>query len=275
MLIVNDVVKVFIWTPHVQIFNIFVPLFCIAVCIAIIERPQRTLRQVFVGSLGLGALALVYFSFVIVVPAGVLAFIVGERLARRRVSVRYLLSRSAMAVLGFCCPIVLWGLFVYWRTGRVFYSHEVTQYRQFVWIVDAMREGAGVLVHRFASFVSTHAQSIRRVALVPVLILLALVLARFSSWKGRGDPFISSSWNSVVIASGITAGATLLFFGLLGFYSDRLTSNIVPTILVAAVPFGSEWWGPSLNARRGFAVLCTAGAIAWLVYEVVKPGPYL
>jgi hypothetical protein len=276
LLIVNDVVKVYIWTPHLQIFNVFVPLFCIAVCIAIIERPQRTLRQVFGWSLGLGVLALAYFSFVIVVPAGMIAFIVGERLATRRVSVRYLLSRAAMMVLGFCCPVVLWGLFVYWKTGRVPYSHEVTQYRQFVWIVDAMREGAGVLAHRLALFASIYAQSIRRVALVPALILLALVLARFFSWKGRGDPFISSSWNSLVIASGITAAAVLLFFGLLGFYADRLTWNIVPTSLVAAVPFGSEWWARlSLTARKWLRVLWIAGAIAWLAFEVIKPGPYL
>jgi hypothetical protein len=276
MLVVNDVVKVFIWTPHVQIFNILVPLFCIAVCMAIIERPQRTLRQVFGVSLGLGVLALAYFSFAIVVPAGVIAFFVGERLAARQVSVRYFLSRLAMLVLGFCCPIVLWGLFVYWKTGRVPYSHEVTQYRQFVWMVDAMRDGAGVLVRRLASFVSTYAQSLRRVALVPVLILLALVLARFFSWKGRGDPFISSSWNSLMIASGITAVAVLLFFGLLGFYADRLTWSIVPPSLVAAVPFGSESWARlSLTARKWLGVLWIAGAIAWLVFEVLKPGPYL
>jgi hypothetical protein len=276
VLVVNDVVKVYFWTPHTQIFNILVPLICLAACVSILEQPQRSFREVFCWSLGLGVLVLAYGSFLMILPAAVLAFYAGPRLSGASVSGWYVLSRSVALVLGFCFPTSLWILFVHWKTGKLLYSHEITQYHQFVWMVDALRAGGPIeLVHRLASFVRIYADATLRVAITPILLLLASVLIGFFSWIGKRDGFISTDWNSVLIAAGITAVVTLLFFGLLGFYADRLAWNIVPTLLVVGAAFGSESSSRvTLPWRRWGEVLWIAVGIAWLLYEVVKPGPY-
>lgn len=262
-LVVNDVTKIFFWTPHVQIYNLFIPCLTMWLVCRGMQRhaPMRAQHAVALGfALGLGLL--VYGAFLI--PLACAAAV--EILRHRRVLPAVLISVVSLATYG------VWVGFVLALTGS-FYSHEVERYRQFVWMFDCAAIGpaacAPIVAHNLWTFLNTSAP----VLLVPLALLFGLRVAR-SVWATAGT-VSETLTRSVVVAIRATFCVTAVFLALMGFYAQRLTWLLVPPLLLEMAlelrawrlstdPAG--WW--RFNWITLWACLLYVGTL------LVREGPY-
>ncbi len=121
----------FLWSPHTQLFNIFVPVFAIAAA-AWTLRSGLTRRLAIAFGLIIGIGITMYPIFPIA-----LALIVMMALLRPwREMALNLAILAALSVV----PYLAWYVFVRLKTGD-FYSHEIHGYNQVAWLFDAWREG--------------------------------------------------------------------------------------------------------------------------------------
>jgi hypothetical protein len=234
-LIANDVTKVFLWTPHQQMFSIFTPLFVVYVTYLLAVREYRPLGRYAVwpvaGALG-GLLLLVYGNFIVALPLLLLACI--ARLRKERVSTPITMGVATTTVLMFVLPTIAWIWYVRTVTGS-YYSHEVEKYRQVVWIVDAWREGLLALLEAAARRSVRYGRTFLSVEILPFLVAAAGLLA----WRVTGGTFeitqqVRDLRKGTFSLPALAAVAFVVFFLLLwirGFYGTRLTFTLVPLVL--------------------------------------------
>lgn len=266
ILLLNLVTKEGFWTPHLQMFNVFVPVLTLSLLVWIDSREKAvsTAEAAAVcAALGVGALA--YGAFII--PAAA-------------VSLRLLLSRGRRwrvpkaFVLGavFFLPMLAWVTFVKARTGS-FYSHEVVAYRELVWIADTTREGAGAFVAALGKNLAAYGASLARVLLFPLALLALLWSAVYAAGAARS---LDERERRVARASLAYLVVSVPFFALMGYYAPRLTWTVVPAIL----PFYAFAVARLLEAPRARARRLTTAAVATFVvcYGVVwvaRFGPFM
>jgi hypothetical protein len=260
---VNDVTKIFFWTPHVQIYNLFIPCLTMWLVCRGMQRhtPMRAQHAMALGfALGLGLL--VYGAFLI--PVACTAAI--ELLRHRRVLSAVLISGVSLATYG------VWVAFVLALTGS-FYNHEAEQYRQFVWMLDCAAIGpascAPIVAHNLRTFFNTSAP----VLLAPIALLFGLRVSR-SVWATAAT-VSETLTRPVVVAIRVTLFVTAVFLALMGFYAQRLTWLLVPPLLLemalelrawrlATDPAG--WWR--------FNWITLGACLLYVGTLLVREGPY-
>jgi hypothetical protein len=167
----NDVTKLFFWTPHTQIFNLLVPCMSVYLTFRLLQREKPLKpRAAFGWGLVLGLGLLIYGSFAVIV----LCVSAIQLLVYRRP------GPTLLVIIGALLPYVCWAAFVYSLSGS-FYNHEVTRFRQFVWIIDCARQGIAtclpVATNHLQAFVNTAAP----VVAVPAVLAFVCRLARHAS----------------------------------------------------------------------------------------------
>lgn len=273
MIVVNQVTKAFFWTPHLQIFNVFIPIVSFALFQRLLDRghPLSWWRTGLVG-LGVGISFLAYGAFA-VTAAGAAVCIMAAR--PRSASAKELSTRAARAgllLLTFLAPTAAWTSFVVYRTGS-FYSHEIEHYRQFVWITDSLRTGGflallGDLATKSGQFVDT-----LRVVL-PLSLLMATVLAGFLYVRGGLREAVRGN-QALLVAIAVYVLIDVLFFWLMGYYASRLTWTVVPAIaLLLALELQALDRTASDNGRRVLRGASVAATVLYVAYWYVRPGPW-
>jgi hypothetical protein len=267
-LLANEVTKPGFWTPHLQMFNLLIPLVTLNLLVWL--RPRLTeLRARHFAALGLalGVGALAYGAFAVAAAAAALCIVLQRGPGTR------LVSRSLHAVLvlaAFSVPTILWVTFVKARTGS-FYHHETAQYRQFLWLVDAARQGAGTLGEALAQNLSVYLTTLVLVLTLPVLLLGVLWAA--VRVLGAATP-LTARERAVVLAEALYMAVSIPFYALMGFYARRLTWTLIPALLPF---FAFAVVRLRCSARPGIRVGATAAVIAlavgWYVYWVVWGDP--
>lgn len=273
LLLANDVVKVFFWTPHTQFFNLVVPLGCVLICQELLRYPCR--RTVSVGCFGLvtGVLSLAYGSFAIWVLGGVAALALSLGVAQPRLAFRGFMQRSGALAVGFAIPPLAWVAICKLVAGS-YYNHEIGSYHQFVWVLEAVHLGWRQFSLSLTSKLIEFLIVLWPVSRFPVLLLGAVAIIGLASRAPLHQ--IVGERSSTFAAIAVTTGACLLFFYLMGFYQERLGLNVQVPLLLAATVLAIG------IAERGEArlPLPIAGMAAWalavvrLVYEVAKSGPW-
>ena len=125
----NDVTKMFFWTPHVQIYNLFLGCLTVFLVFRLIERSQPPgVREVIGLALAIGIGVLIYGAFLIPLMCVSLILLVWYRRP---------LTAALFAIVG--APAVCRLGSHAARDDRPFYSHEVAAFRQFVWIADCAK----------------------------------------------------------------------------------------------------------------------------------------
>ena len=262
----NQVVKVFFWNAHTQMFNVLVPVLAIGWCADALAGTVSGRRQS--GRMLLsGVMMLAYGSFLIAAVASA----AGEaiRSARQRAPLARVLARLAACAALVAAGPVLWFTGVRLATGRA-YSREAERYHEFVWVSEAIRD------HRLGRSAVENAGKF--LASIPAevgigfcVLAVLLLVARFGAPPGR-------EWSREAIvlaeASLVALGLAGAFFAFMGFYAIRLTWNLFPPILVlVAIAVGEACGSGSLSRRAaawGSAGLAAGNAIFW----VVHPGPW-
>jgi hypothetical protein len=254
LLLADDFVKTFFWTPHTEMLNLVVPLGGILVSRSLLREPARDVR--FFALLGalIGLLTLAYGSFLIWAPIAVTS------LALRR-QWSGIGRRVIVLVVAMLVPIVAW-VATCLATAGSYYSPEVSDFRQFVWILDAIHQGN--LAHAFTHNINRYALRLRQVALLPAALALGAAVAGLCAgirWSTLGE-----QRRQTLVATGITTTFVVLFYGLQGYYQPRLAWTIVPPLVVV---FGILM---SAIAERSTGSLRTAATVATVCVAAVAFG---
>lgn len=267
VLLANTVTRGFFWTPHLQMFNVFVPVLSLWLFWWMQPRLGELgwARTAGIG-VALGVCALAYGAFVVTAAGAALLLLArGGSLARRA-------ARAGALLAAFALPIVAWMAFVVSRTGS-FYSHEVARYRQFVWMADAAAHGPEAFAAALAHNLGQYAQVLGRVAAFPALVIAALVLAAHllgGSRRGGAGEHARRAGVAVLVYLLVSVP----FFALMGFYANRLAWTVVPALLVM-MAMETESLRQALG-RRGPLVTAAAAVLALChtAFWVMRVGPF-
>ena len=230
-LVFNDVVKGFFWSAHTQMWNVLMPLICMALSYSFLRNPVRSWSFMMALGLLLGFGFLVYGSLVVCTVAVIVAIGVGLRLNRERTSLTSLFAKLLLFLFVFSAPTFLWITIVN-RTVGFFFSPEAEIFRQFVWLWDGWLEGGIGGIRRYAQTFFLQFSFHLANVLWPALLLLVIVLLIRKINPAELRQTINER-SLTLGAAGITFAVCLGFFGLMGFYRNRLAFNIVMPALVA------------------------------------------
>jgi hypothetical protein len=248
LLTANVVTKMFLWSPHTQLFNIFVPVFAIVAAVSILQS-GLTRRQAIVFGLIIGVGMTVYPVF----PIALALIVLAALLRRSRDTAANLAVLLAYSVV----PYLIWYSFVRLKTGD-FYSHEIHGYNQVGWIIDAWRDG--VLPRRFAKQLWW---MIKGVADWNFAVLAALAIAGWLALrvKDKMEPVGRSALASLGALSSIVVVAGLLLFAIIGLAEPRTAYIMVPPFIVFAAALfaaSSQLIRPPILALATLALLAVA-----------------
>jgi len=267
----NDVTKAFFWTPHLQMFNLFVPCLTLwlGAWILLRGRPLRPVEAVVLGlALGLGLL--MYGALMITVASVALAAFVGYRR----------LLEPILLLVAFVLPFAMWYVIVLRATGE-FYSHEIAAYRQFVWLIDCARlpaaECSAAVRGAATMFVAAYGPAVG----MPLLLLgLCRLVSRLITPRAATDADEAELARRVRVRAVTTSVACYLavatpFLALMGFYAERLGWLLVPAILaLIALELSECRRAAAPLVRRGLALGVAVVAIVYIGVLVLTAGPY-
>ncbi len=131
----------------------------------------------------------------------------------------------AVSLLLFAAPTLLYGALIK-ATGLAAYNHEITHYRQFIWMLDELKAGhGGDIPHHLAFGLVTTLRQALLGFLAPYIVMGALILRR-----NRSNFALPALYGRHI---GVYTLAGLAFWTLSGFYMTRLTLTLFPLPLFA------------------------------------------
>jgi len=262
-LVANDVVKERFWSPHTQMLNILAPVVSMVLCRGVLTTRRSLTRHVLGSGLLAGALPLFYGIFFAVLPAMLLAVIWRTRDARA-------LAPALALVLAFAAPTVAWALVLRWN-GGVFYSVEMTEFRQFVWIVDAATAGSAMLAARVRTSVTPLLASLGPALWFPVTLLLLVAAWTVAHRLSLRETLRAE--RATVVAATVTFASFAAFLWALGTYVPRLSFALVPPVLaVTAVLVTEAVRRTSIPSARRLVTSVGLSSVAYLVFEIATHG---
>ena len=143
MLISNNITKTFFWTPHQQMFNTLLPLFCIWLFISVLKNKYSPGRLFLLNFL-CGVLLLFYGSFLLLLPVLIISVFYKSRMIMKQ-KITQAFSPVFLSSVAFSLPIITW-IIILKMTGVNFYSFETEFFRQFIWISDVLKSPGRSLV---------------------------------------------------------------------------------------------------------------------------------
>lgn len=270
ILLVNEVTKAFFWTPHLQIFNVFVPLFIVAMVAWLDERVSRmTWRSFALVGVLLGLASLLYGVFVIAVLALTVA-LVRDTLRNKRNKLPAIASAGAM-LAAFLVPIELWRWLVISKTGA-FSVLEIYRYHQFVWITEDIAQTPRRLLPDLVQNIGVFLHTLPVVIVFPALVICGVVIAAQALEKP-----MTASANSTRVLRGILSyyAVSIPFYALMGFYATRLSWALVPPLaLILSFAIKSLDGGMSEAQRRRLKAALAVMSCVYVAYWIGVHGPY-
>lgn len=215
LLFSNQITQHFFWTAHSQLFNLLMPLLSIYLGLVIFRQDHT--KKPFIISFLSGCLLLFYGNFLLLLP--VLLTIVVWKNYKKISFLEIALLVFQLAFL-FFLPTLIW-VFLLYLNGVAFYSAELEQYRQFIWVIDSLKDNTVL-----ASFKAKTILFIQTTGglLFPAVLLGVVKLYLFYTSKSR-NPYSKANSGSNNIM-GVVLLFAIVFFWLLGYYADRLTTGI-------------------------------------------------
>ena len=211
----NELTKTFFWTPHSQMFNVLLPTLSLAL---LVNRSKISKLSQFV-TLNAITLMLMFFYPLFGLLFGLLLFTRYARFVQRLITI------SLFSSVYVFYPQILEVL------GGKHRNFVVEEYRQYVWVLDSIRENELItnLTLNLTSFGSTF-PILPTIGLILVFIVLTIVTSRsqyFTREKFRTDllPYL------------LFAFIYLVALSLMGYYSRRLTLGLYIFLELLAIKF--------------------------------------
>ncbi len=268
-LVCNDVTKAFFWSANEQLFSIFSPLLSMAGIIAVTGSPHPK-RSFYLFTTGCGILMLAYANFapVFLALSGALFFrSIGDEGLGRRKALMHIVS----GLFFFIIPTLIWVITVTFTAGSYF-SHEVSDYGQGVWVLYSMQRGFAAFTMQFLKNTGLFLKTFWSFEILP-FILAAAVLS-VMNLRGKNKWLTNAYKDYILIPVTFTFLAFFLFYWLLGYYKWRLTYTLVPPLVSMSAALLS--WDlrsrPSMDRPLKFVLILIV--LGWLAFHVLKHGPY-
>lgn len=265
-LVFNDAVRGFFWSAHLQMWNVTMPLVCVALGEALLLQPNRSWRFFVATGALLGIASLAYASFVVCLPVVMVTILLGFWYKRERPSWLSVAGKLAAFLAAFALPSAVWIKIVIHLTG-MFLNSEITQFREFVWTLDSWKAGGlPRLLRDAAVFAHPFFWCLASVIWAPAILLMIALLTTTRSIIRT----IAKEHLPIVISALLTAMSCFGFFGLMGFYRSRLEFNIVVPLFVLAGIFLRDILekGPAQGAARQL-ILPGLAAFAYITVALV------
>jgi hypothetical protein len=193
----NEVTKTFFWTPHTQIPNLLLPVYCIFL---FLHLGKLKLRKYFFFNLFFIACMLFMYPFL------ALAFV-----PLMLIPYKSFKFRLIMVILGFV-PYLLFPTFIELLGGQ-HRNIAVQQYREFVWVIDLL--SVEDPLRSFGGFITAFTSTL------PIIPILFVVLAVITlSTTSTGLLLKNNHFLFLAFAFGITY---LISTFAIGFYARRLS----------------------------------------------------
>lgn len=268
LLAANPITRGFLWTAHLQVFNIAMPVVAAGIGYLILRRtqPLSLPHSAFLG-FGLGFAVLAYANMAVVIGVAVICL-----LAKRWIKSAVLLVSGSVTVIAVWAGIAL-------RTTGSFTSVEARDFDQFVWILKLPNSGdpLGIGVAKLGAWMITFtdAQTIFSI----LVLLLLLVLATYFLVSNQSAQVLEpkSAWpiRNKLAAVLATLAISSVFYLAMGFYQTRLSWMLI-TGLILATGIIAHAFSRSLRKRdqRLFSAAVLALASAWYGYWLLIPGPW-
>lgn len=272
-LVSNVVIKTSFWSAHQQMLTIVSPLLCIYLALSFILTDELHHKKIYLISLLGGFLMLAYGNFLILFPSVLLAMTI--RIVRsRQFSLKPSLKLFLPPIALFLFPTLAWSLILLAVNGSI-YSHEIGTYRQFVWIFDKLSVSFKDFYSQLISFTVIYGITIYRTVLVFIIALLAIKIfnsiEHFTA-KHTNKPTDYYLMRNVMV---VIFMFYLLFFWLMGYYSERLTFTLVPVVLCLIVlKLNILFARAGALAVKVVSVLLLIFAFVWVYTSVTAYGPF-
>ncbi len=223
LLLVNGVTKAFFWTPHLQMFNVLIPMLAVNLTLQRSAGPRWTVGALMLAGLLCGLSSLGYGAFIVLFAAISASILLLPGLLRGN----YWWLKLMIGWVAFFLPLSIWRAYVIGETGG-FYMHETVAYGQFVWISNAFREGGVTrLVAEWIANSRLFFGTLWLTAAFPALLLaVALgIVSRAGKRSGLRFREVALPITSYYVVA-------IPFFALMGYYGLRLTWALAPPLLI-------------------------------------------
>ena len=271
LLLFNDVVKAFLFSPNTALLAILAPLFALWA-----HRQVRRGRLDNWWRMGLMALLTglaitTYALFMVVVPM----IWLGQWQRSRESDIRgrkgKLVLRMLVTGVISLLPAGAWYTWVRLTTGQFFFA-EMAVYSEVTWLWTGLgSDPIGALVHLLMNVVGLAVLAGRQA-------LPALVLGLFAVALGprRHAEDLKTNLGEVTPAAALAvSGLCLIFFAVAGFTVDRRAFSAVPPVIVL-VGMLVEQVSNAVGRNRRWAITIGAGAVvaAQALWLLSKVGPF-
>jgi hypothetical protein len=246
MVIVNDLTKWFLWTPHQQILALLVPVATMMLGWWVLTaEPGR--RRMTVAGLLVGLTALCYGSVLITVAAVAIVILVRHRRAG--------FERAGLYVVSAIAPTMLWIITCRIVAGSYF-NQEVQRFGEFIWPIVGMRDGSlgGRLVaEAVKTFRELFSVAIPAIVLIMLLAVVTIVLRVDVRPRTRGQ-------RAILVTAALVVVLAVVLNWAIGFIAPRIMYHAVPPLLVIAGWLAAKLAASGPTGRRACAavVACTA-----------------
>jgi hypothetical protein len=253
----NPVTKAFFWTVHQQMFNLFTPLLCIYFLMSSdrIEKHLSFLQMASVFLLG-GFLLLMYGNFILLLPVLVFCFVNHEKKFSKNLVVSVL--KAFTVILLFFIPTVFW-IWILKLYGVVYSNTEIRDYHQLIWICETLQQSVIIFMQKLLLNTGYFFQTIHQL----------LILAIFSVVILFSEKIKVSIKSDMMVRMFFVFFCFLLFYWLLGYYSERLTNTLIPVIVCLwLVALGQKITEKKMIFKIGSLVLI------WHLNVLISYGPF-
>lgn len=259
----NDLVKAFFWTAHQQLFNFFTPVFCIYIMMLILQNKIRG-KNLYWISVFVGFGMLVYGSFLLVLPCMLLALFFRNRW---KFSLP-LLKKGAIIAGLVVLPTILW-IGIVTKVNGYYYNHEITSYRELVWITDTLGVSFTKFHDTFFNFTSQYFAMVGKVIIGYILIYFLIIFINKHLLKINNQ----KKDHSIELSLITTGSIFFVFFWLLGYYQERLVFWLIPIvfylILIELNPLLLKFKKPY------FKYIIVGLVLLYHTHNVFKYGPFV
>lgn len=272
LVVANDVTKAYFWTPHTQMFNIFIPVFGLYTICRAFEGAFDERSFAVVTGLVSGFGMTMYPTFLVVILCAAFAGVVS--LLFRQAQVRPSLTNIAIYFVLGAAPLMLWYGFVQIEVGSM-YSEELASVNgPSRWIPRVFAED-GVL--GLVQFVYVHLLLCLQLAApqtLPLLMALAIVAALAFKYPQTAA--------SAVRGNAVLAGSALFLAAMIaGFYSAsgdmhfRWAQALIPPLIAAAAAvIISVYRSLQPGAQRALTAAGAIAAVVQIAFTIAKNGPF-
>lgn len=263
-LVSNFVVKSFVFTPHQQIFNIFIPIATVLIFHFGFQN-QISKTKMYLISAGVGLTALLYPSIVLLSGALVIVFLYWNFNLKKINLLNYLPLGAIVALT--TLPTILWPILVRWRTGEYF-NHAAESYRQFVWVFDGFKNGFSSGIQNIINHISSFFRSQTDEFYISLLIMTLLLVGLFLFERAKRISIFKDVTPYLIALAMVAA-----FFFLLGNYWDRLSYNIVLVIQFIILILVQKYLNLSSKFKYVPYILLIIIVVRFLIL-IFQHGPY-